>query len=111
MFGYLVKPINESDLPPAIAVTMRRFEQCRALQLESADLRQALEERKLVERAKGLFMRRAGVNEEVACRRFRKLATDQRCKLAEAARWVLTIEDVIRPAEASGTADNGDRNE
>ena len=104
VFGYLVKPIKEADLPPAIAVARGRFEQFRALQHEAADLRQALEDRKVVERAKGVLMRRSGTDEADAYRRLQKLATDRRCKLAEAARWVLTVEDATRPPDTSGDA-------
>lgn len=107
VFGYLVKPIKESDLPPAIAVAMGRFEQFQALQHEAANLRQSLEDRKLVERAKGILMRQAGVGEADAYRRLQKLATDRRCKLTEAARWVLTIEEATRP-DASGLTENDD---
>jgi response regulator NasT len=102
VFGYLVKPIKEADLPPAIAVAVGRFEQFRALHQEAIDLRQALEDRKLVERAKGVLMRRSGADEADAYRRLQKLATDRRCKLAEAARWVLTVEDATRPPDAPG---------
>jgi AmiR/NasT family two-component response regulator len=99
VFGYLVKPIKEADLPPAIAVAMSRFEQFRALRQDAADLRQALEDRKLVERAKGVLMRRSGADEADAYRRLQKLATDRRCKLAEAAQWVLTVDDATRPPD------------
>jgi response regulator NasT len=108
VFGYLVKPVREADLPPAIAVAMGRFEQFRALEQEAADLRQALEDRKLVERAKGVLMRRSGTDEADAYRRLQKLATDRRCKLAEAARWVLTVEDVTRPPDAPGDTASAD---
>lgn len=107
IFGYLVKPIREADLPPAIAVAMGRFEQFRALQQEAADLRQALEDRKLVERAKGVLMQKSGADEAEAYRRLQRLATDRRCKLVEAARWVLTVEEAVRPADAPNPA--GDR--
>jgi two-component system, response regulator PdtaR len=107
VFGYLVKPIKEADLPPTIAVAMRRFELFQSLHQEAADLRQALEDRKLVERAKGVLMRRSGADEADAYRRLQKLATDRRCKLAEAARWVLTVEDATRPPDVPGkTADD-----
>jgi AmiR/NasT family two-component response regulator len=53
ILGYLVKPIKQADLEPAIALTMRRFEQFQTLRQEAADLRQALDDRKLIERAKG----------------------------------------------------------
>jgi response regulator NasT len=99
IFGYLVKPIKEADLPPAIAVAMRRFEQFRAVQQEATDLRQALEDRKLAERAKGVLMRRAETDEADAYRQ--KLATDRRCKLVEAARWVLPVEDATQPPDST----------
>ncbi len=57
ILGYLVKPIKQSDLEPTIALAMRRFEQFEALRREAADLRQALEDRKVIERAKGLLMK------------------------------------------------------
>ena len=59
VMAYLVKPIKQADLEPAIALAMRRFEQFQALRKEAADLRQALEDRKMIERAKGILMRRA----------------------------------------------------
>ena len=60
ILAYLVKPIKQADLEPAIAIAMRRFEQFQALRQEAADLRQALEDRKVIERAKGVLMKRAG---------------------------------------------------
>jgi response regulator NasT len=97
IFGYLVKPIKEGDLGPAIAVAMRRFRQFQALAQEAGDLRQAPEDRKAVERAKGLLMKRAGVGEEEAYRRLQRLATDRRCKLAEIARAILAAEEAFQP--------------
>jgi len=97
VFAYLVKPIKEGDLGPAIAVAMRRFRQFQALAQEAGDLRQALEDRKAVERAKGLVMKRAGVGEEEAYRRLQRLATDRRCKLAEIARAILAAEEAFQP--------------
>jgi YesN/AraC family two-component response regulator len=53
VFGYLVKPFRESELAPAIEVALARFAEFRQLEKEAADLRDTLETRKLVERAKG----------------------------------------------------------
>src|SRR5262249_55730536 len=57
VLGYLVKPIKEADVRAAIAVAVQRFRQYQALAREASDLRQALEERKLIERAKGAVMK------------------------------------------------------
>jgi response regulator NasT len=95
ILGYLVKPIKEADLNPVIALTMRRFEQFEHLRHEAADLRQALEDRKLIERAKGILMKRAGLDEPTAFRRLQKTASDRNLKLAEVARSIITAEDAF----------------
>ena len=75
--GYLVKPIKQADLLPVIGLAMRRFEQFQALRREATDLRQALEDRKVIERAKGILMKKAGLDEQAAFRRLQKLASDK----------------------------------
>ena len=64
-----------------------------ALQKEAADLRQALEDRKLVERAKGILMRLTGLGEEEAFRRLQKLASDKNRKLIDIARLIVDLEN------------------
>jgi two-component system, response regulator PdtaR len=97
ILAYLVKPIKQADLEAAIAIAMRRFEQFRTLRQEAGELRQALEDRKVIERAKGILMKRAGLDEEGAFRRLQKLARDQSRKLAEIARMILTTEEAFQP--------------
>ncbi|MFQ3652474.1 MAG: response regulator [Gemmataceae bacterium] len=95
ILGYLIKPIKEADLNPVIALTMRRFEQFEQLRREAADLRQALEDRKLIERAKGILMKRAGLDEPSAFRRLQKTASDRNLKLVEVARSIVTAEEAF----------------
>ncbi|HLW66227.1 MAG TPA: response regulator [Gemmataceae bacterium] len=94
VFAYLVKPIKETDLNPAIGLAMKRFEQLQALRKEASDLRQALEDRKLIERAKGVLMKRAHIGEHDAFRRMQKLASSKRQKLVEIAQMILAVEEV-----------------
>ena len=96
VMGYLVKPIQEPDLKTAIALAMPRFQQFQALAKEAADLRQALEDRKLIEKAKGIVMKRLRVEEDEAFRRLRKMASDHNLKLAEAAQQVVAADDIFR---------------
>ncbi len=96
IMGYLIKPVSESQLKTAIALAMMRFQQFQALIREAADLRQALEDRKLIERAKGIVMKRLRVDEEEAFRRVRKLASDQNLKLVEVSRRVIAAEEVFQ---------------
>ena len=60
ILAYLVKPIKQADLEPAISIAVRRFRQFQAVHEEAASLRQALEDRKVIERAKGILMKHCG---------------------------------------------------
>jgi response regulator NasT len=95
IMGYLVKPIKQADLEPAIGLAMHRFEQFQALRQEAADLRQALEDRKVIERGKGLLMKRTGLNEPEAFRRLQKLASERNLKLVEMARILVTADEAL----------------
>jgi two-component system, response regulator PdtaR len=97
VFGYLVKPIKQDDLKAAIAIAMQRFEKFRALLDEAGDLRQALDDRKHIERAKGILMKKAGLDEADAYARLRRLARDRNQKLIEVARMILAAEVAFEP--------------
>jgi AmiR/NasT family two-component response regulator len=96
ILGYLVKPIKQSDLQPTIALAVRRFEQFEALRKEASDLRQALEDRKVIEQAKGVLMKRADLDEDEAFRRMQKLASEKSKKLVELARMILVAEEAAQ---------------
>jgi two-component system, response regulator PdtaR len=97
ILAYLIKPIKQADLEPAIAIAMRRFEQFQALSREAASLRQALEDRKVIERAKGIFMKKTGLDEQEAFRRLQKLASEKNRKLVDIAQMILTAEEAVQP--------------
>jgi len=78
---------------------MTRFERAQALSKEAADLRQALEDRKLVERAKGIVMKRLHTDEDDAFRRMRKQASHQNAKLHEVCKGILAAEEVFHSLE------------
>jgi response regulator NasT len=96
ILGYLVKPIKQADLGPVIALAMRRFEQFEELRREAADLRQALEDRKVIERAKGMLMKRAGLDEQEAFRRLQKTASEKSRKLIEIAQMIVIAEETLQ---------------
>jgi len=97
IIAYLVKPITFADLQPAIVVAMRRFTELQALRKECTDLKQALVDRKLIEQAKGILMKVAGVDEREAFHRLQKLASESNKKLVEAAQQVVGIEKAFSP--------------
>ena len=66
---------------------------------EAAGLRQALEDRKVIERAKGAIMRRLGVPEAEAFDRLLRQASDRNRKLVEVAQEILTAEEIFQALE------------
>src|SRR3989442_363259 len=97
IMGYLVKPIKQADLEPVIALALRRFEQFQALRREASDLRQALEDRKIIERAKGILMKRGPMEEQEAFRRLQTLASERNRKLIDIAQSIVIAEDALQP--------------
>jgi two-component system, response regulator PdtaR len=95
VFAYLLKPITQAQLEPAIALAMRRYEEFQALKHEADDLRQALADRKLIERAKGLLMKHLNLDEQDAFRKLQKLASSKNKKLIEIAEMVLTMAEAL----------------
>lgn len=97
VLAYLVKPIGLADLRPAISIATRRFKELQALQSECKDLRQALNDRKVIERAKGLLMKLAGVDEQEAFQRLQQMASEKNQKLTDAAQSILAVEKAFTP--------------
>lgn len=95
ILAYLVKPIKQADLEPAIGLAMRRFAQFQSLLKEATDLRQALADRKVIERAKGILMKRAGLEEQDAFRRLQKLASEKNRKLVDIATMIVTADEAM----------------
>ncbi len=95
VLAYLVKPVRASDLEPAIKLARQRFREMQALQQQADDLRQALEDRKQIERAKGILMDRSGMSESEAFKRLQKLSNDRNQKLVEIARAIITAEEAF----------------
>jgi response regulator NasT len=95
VMGFLSKPLSRDALAAVVATAARCSAQLRTAREEADQLRQALEERKVVERAKGVVVRYCGLAEDDAYRRLRKLATEGSKKMAEVARDVLAAADVF----------------
>jgi two-component system, response regulator PdtaR len=96
VLAYLIKPIKVTDLQPAISIAVRRFGEFQHLRQESSDLRQALQERKIIERAKGILMQRAGLDEAAAFARMQKMARDSNRKLVHMAEVFLTADEAFQ---------------
>lgn len=92
--GYLVKPFRESDLTPAIEVVLARFSEFRSLEREVQNLQDALETRKLVDRAKGILMDTQGLNENDAFRRIQKMSMNNRKSMRSVAEAIILAHQV-----------------
>jgi two-component system, response regulator PdtaR len=97
VMAYLIKPIKQPDLLPAIAIALRRFAEFEALRKETADSRQALADRKIIEQAKRVLMETVRLDEPSAFRRLQKLASEKNRKLIDIAQMVLTAHEAMRP--------------
>jgi AmiR/NasT family two-component response regulator len=90
--GYLIKPVDERDLAAAIEVAMTRFAESQTLARQTEELRDDLESRKVVERAKGRLMQR-GKTEEQAYREIQERARSKRITMRQAAEEVCKSEN------------------
>jgi two-component system, response regulator PdtaR len=96
--AYLVKPFTKADLVPAIEIAVSRFQEISALESEVGTLRDRLEVRKLLDRAKGLLQAQRGITEAEAFRWIQKTSMDRR----------MTMRAVSEELLANGGAAAGD---
>jgi response regulator NasT len=89
VMAYLVSPFNVEDLQASMIVAYTRHEQFQELAEEVQDLRQALADRKLIERAKGMLMAAEGVTEAEAFGRLRGRSQDQRVRMSQVAQQII----------------------
>jgi two-component system, response regulator PdtaR len=104
--AYLIKPFTKADLVPAIEVAVSRFAEIAALNSEAASLRDRLEVRKLLDRAKGVLQDERGMTEAQAFRWIQKTSMDRRQTMRLVAEEVLAeAEKAAADAAASADAD------
>jgi len=96
VMGYLVKPIDERALKINIQVAMRRFQEFEVLRKENKDLEQALSERKIIERAKGILMSRSNLTEPEAFQKLQDLSRKKSTRMVEIAQSVITAEEAFK---------------
>jgi AmiR/NasT family two-component response regulator len=100
--AYLVKPFTKADLVPAIEIAVSRFQEISALESEVGTLRDRLEVRKLLDRAKGLLQAQRGISEAEAFRWIQKTSMDRRMTMK-----AVSEELLAAAAEAAGAGPAG----
>ena len=101
--AYLIKPFTRADLVPAIEIAVSRYQEITALDGEVAGLKDRLEVRKLLDRAKGLLQADRGLTEAEAFRWIQKTSMDRRMTMRAVAEEVLQAAAPANAA-ADGTA-------
>jgi two-component system, response regulator PdtaR len=95
--AYLTKPIDSRELEAAMALAAARHAEFQALEAEVDRAQQALEDRKLVERAKGLLMSALDLSEQDAFRRLQLTARERNLRLADVAARIVEQQSLLEP--------------
>jgi len=104
VLGYLVKPIRESDLLPMVEVVAARHREFTDLEREVRELKDTLETRKALDRAKGILMETQGLSEAAAYRRIQQLSMENRSTMRQVAEGIIAAfqPTAAREARAGG---------
>jgi two-component system, response regulator PdtaR len=103
--AYLIKPFTKADLVPAIEVAVSRFAEIAALNLEAASLRERLEVRKLLDRAKGQLQDSQSMSEAQAFRWIQKTSMDRRQSMRSVAEEVLAEAEQAKASAQPGAGE------
>ncbi|CAH0272800.1 response regulator [Peribacillus frigoritolerans] len=87
--GYLVKPITEANLIPAVEIALLQAANTKKYQERNAQLDETLTNRKVIEKAKGIIMKRKNVTEEIAYNKLRRLSMDKQLSMETVARRII----------------------
>jgi len=93
IMAYLFKPIEDHQLRAAITVCRQRFSEFRSMSDEAEALRQAIEDRKIIEKAKGVLMKTYAFDEEAAFHHLQSIARNQNVKMASVANIILDHQE------------------
>jgi response regulator NasT len=93
--AYIVAGLSSERIRPILDVAMARFQHEQALRQELAATKSELQDRKVIDRAKGLLMQRQGLSEQAAFEKMRKTAMDKGLKLADVAQRMLDVMDLL----------------
>jgi len=97
VFGYLVKAVSPDLLKVQIEVAISRFAESQQLRQQTEDLTRTLETRKVVERAKGILMKRLSLDEQAAHRKLQLESQRRRISIGECAKRVIDSEKMLKP--------------
>ena len=88
-FGYMIKPVNEKVFIPTVEMCLSKAEEFDELKKDYDKINNKLNDRKLIEKAKGILVKQLNSNENDAYNRIRKLSMDRRTTMAEIAKIII----------------------
>jgi response regulator NasT len=95
VFGYLIKPASRESLSAQIEIAVRRFDERELLRTEKQQLSTTLENRKFVEKAKGIIMKRLSLDEPAAHRWLQLESQKRRMSIGDLAKEVLATPPTV----------------
>jgi response regulator NasT len=95
IYAYLLKPVTKKQLDPAIKVALSRFKEFQGLKGEVHSLKEAIETRKLIEKAKGILMKRCTISEEDAYKVLQRYSQKENKKMREIAESIISASRII----------------
>lgn len=95
VFYYLVKPVDEIELKPAIEIVMSRFEEYSKLKNQLKEKEDALESRKFIEQAKGILMDKNNIKEAEAMKLLQKMSTSRNKKMVEISKDIIAADKLL----------------
>ncbi|WP_043878845.1 ANTAR domain-containing response regulator [Azorhizobium caulinodans] len=94
--SYVVDGLRKERVRPIVETTISRFRAFARLKAELEEAKSQLEERKTVDRAKGLLMKMKGISEEDAYSLLRRTAMNEKKRIADIAQSIITAAELLR---------------
>ncbi|WP_423410392.1 ANTAR domain-containing response regulator [Heyndrickxia sp. MSNUG] len=89
IYGYLVKPITEASLIPAVEIALQQAERSNEFREKINSMELKIKSRKIIERAKGLLMDKQNLSEDTAFQKMRKISMDKQVPLEKIAKRII----------------------
>ncbi|CDA91265.1 ethanolamine utilization response regulator [Firmicutes bacterium CAG:238] len=93
--GYLVKPVDEKSLTPTIEIAVKRLKEFRELKKTVEGQEKKLEERKIIEKAKGILIQNNSISEDEAYKYLRTISMNKRKTIVEVAKIIIETESIL----------------
>ncbi len=93
--GYLVKPVDERSLTPTIEIARRRLKELTDLKKAVSEQEKKLEERKIIDKAKGILIKNNSISEDEAYKYLRTISMNKRKTIVEVAKIIIDTESML----------------